>query len=47
MQLFILFLFGVLCVGAWEARGPHHIRMRYVVAVCAVFAVAFSSLRVV
>lgn len=47
MQLFILFMFGVLLIAAWEVRGDRHVRMRYVLAACAVFAVAFSSLRVV
>lgn len=47
MQLFILFMFGVLLLAAWEVRGSRQVPARYLVAVCAVIAVAFTSLRVV
>ncbi|HWL42375.1 MAG TPA: hypothetical protein VNQ73_05480 [Ilumatobacter sp.] len=47
MQLFIVFMFGVLCCSAWELRASRHIRTRYIVLACAVLAVGFSSLRVV
>lgn len=47
MELFILFIFGVLLLSVWEMRGGPRWRVPVVWITCAVIAFAFTSQRVV